>query len=72
MPTGKPRRKSSTAGFFGRSRDRVRKLIRRHPREARYAAIATAVILVIGCALTGYYYVRFSRMIDARLHGDPP
>ena len=27
-------------------------------------------LFVVTCALTGYYYVTFSRMIDARLHGE--
>jgi len=28
------------------------------------------VLLVAACAVTGYYYVTFSRMIDARLRGE--
>ena len=28
------------------------------------------MLFVVTCALTGYYYVTFSRMIDARLHGE--
>ena len=41
-----------------------------YPRATKYALIAAAALFVITCALTGYYYVTFSRMIDARLHGE--
>ena len=35
-----------------------------------YTAIGLAAVLVLSCGVTGYYYVKFSRMIDARLHGE--
>ena len=35
-----------------------------------YAAVAVATPLVIASFLVGYYYVQFSRMIDARMHGE--
>ena len=40
------------------------------PQATKYIAISAASLFVIMCALTGYYYVTFSRMIDARLHGE--
>src|SRR5438045_817540 len=46
-------------------RERWRATARRHPDAVRYSAGAAAVIFILGCALTGYYYVAFSRMIDA-------
>src|SRR5258706_10826863 len=35
-----------------------------------YAAVAVATPLVIASFFVGYYYVQFSRMIDARMHGE--
>jgi penicillin-binding protein 1B len=35
-----------------------------------YAALAVAVPFLIASALVSYYYVQFSRMIDARMHGE--
>ncbi len=49
---------------------RGRRLAATHPRAAKYTLITAAVLFVVACALTGYYYITFSRMIDARLHGE--
>jgi penicillin-binding protein 1B len=35
-----------------------------------YAALAAGIPLLLGSILVGYYYVQFSRMIDARMHGE--
>ncbi len=35
-----------------------------------YAVLAIGVPLLLGSVLVGYYYVQFSRMIDARMHGE--
>jgi penicillin-binding protein 1B len=43
---------------------------REHPSVVQYGAVAAALMFVLGCAVTGYYYVTFSRMIEARLHGE--
>ena len=51
-------------------RDRARALMREYPRATKYTAITLAALFVITCGLTGYYYVKFSNMIDARLHGE--
>ena len=51
-------------------RDRLLVLARAHPQATKYIAISAATMFVVVCALTGYYYVSFSRMIDARLHGE--
>ena len=50
--------------------DRARRFAATYPRAAKYGAISLAVLFVLSCALTGYYYITFSRMIDARLHGE--
>src|SRR3954470_15318049 len=51
-------------------RARTRKWIARNPTPVRYALIGCAVAsLVVGAALI-YYYVSFSRIIDARLSGE--
>jgi penicillin-binding protein 1B len=39
-------------------------------RWRRYLLLAIAIPLVFVSAAAGYYYVTFSRMIDARLHGE--
>jgi penicillin-binding protein 1B len=49
---------------------RARRLMTAYPRASKYILISVAVLFVVTCALTGYYYVTFSRMIDARLHGE--
>jgi penicillin-binding protein 1B len=43
---------------------------RRHPDAVRYTAITTAVLFVLFCGVLGYFYLTFSRMIDARLNGE--
>jgi penicillin-binding protein 1B len=48
----------------------VREVSVAHPRATKYTAVAVALCFVMACAVTGYYYVKFSRMIDARLHGE--
>jgi penicillin-binding protein 1B len=51
-------------------RTRARKWIARNPTPVRYALLACAVgSLVVGAVLI-YYYVTYSRIIDARLHGE--
>jgi penicillin-binding protein 1B len=35
-----------------------------------YVAVGLSVPLLVLCGITGYYYVTFSRMIDARIHGE--
>ena len=39
-------------------------------RWVRLTALALAVPLVLLAFATGYYYVSFARLIDARLHGE--
>src|SRR6476660_1049989 len=51
-------------------RDKVRYTASRYPRAVKYLAIATAVFFIVFCTLTSYYFVLFSRLIDARLHGE--
>ena len=51
-------------------RGRARRVAAAYPRATQYTLITVAVLFVVTCALTGYYYVMFSRMIDARLHGE--
>ncbi len=70
MPTQKSRRNRAQRARLAPLRDRARRLAAAYPRVAKYGFIATASLFVITCALTGYYYVTFSRMIDARLHGE--
>jgi penicillin-binding protein 1B len=49
---------------------RARKWIARNPTVVRYVLLGCAIAsLVIGAVLI-YYYVTFSRIIDARLHGE--
>jgi penicillin-binding protein 1B len=69
MPTPAPR-KPGGAGGNGRFGDRAWARARAHPTALKYVAIAAGILFGIFCALTGYYYVTFSRMIDARLHGE--
>ena len=35
-----------------------------------YAALAVGIPLILGSVIIAYYYVQFSRMIDARMHGE--
>jgi penicillin-binding protein 1B len=69
MPRPKRKGTSATELFFA-SRDRVAELARAYPTATKYIAITAASLFVVFCGLTGYYYVTFSRMIDARLHGE--
>src|SRR5437870_7189253 len=39
-------------------------------RWVRLTALALAIPTVVVCFLATYYYVRFSHLIDARLHGE--
>src|ERR687883_498583 len=47
---------------------RVRALWRK--RWVRIAALAASIPLVLSFFVAGYYYVRFARLIDERLHGE--
>lgn len=58
------------AGFFARVGERARGFAQSHPRGVKYTGLLLASIFAIVCGLTGYYYVTFSSMIDARLHGE--
>src|SRR3954468_9362556 len=49
---------------------RARKWIARNPVPVRYTLIGCAIASLAIGALLIYYYVSFSRMIDARLHGE--
>ena len=51
-------------------RARARRISTAYPRTTKYTAIGCAILFVVCCGLTGYYYVKFSNMIDARLHGE--
>ena len=69
MPS-KTRRKPSPRGFVAALKDRARRIVATHPRAAKYTAITAAVLFLVTCGLMGYYYVTFSHLIDARLHGE--
>jgi penicillin-binding protein 1B len=58
------------AGALHGLREGARRIERTHPRAVKYATLVTAGLFVVFCAVTGYYYVTFARMIDARLHGE--
>ena len=49
---------------------RARGIVVAYPRAAKYTFITVAALFVISCVLGGYYFIVFSRMIDARLHGE--
>ena len=66
----KTRRKPSPRGFVAALRDRAERIVTTYPRAAKYTAITAAVLFLITCGLMGYYYVTFSHLIDARLHGE--
>src|SRR5688572_12528350 len=70
MPPAKSRRQPPKHGPIAAIRGRARRLVATHPRASKYILITVAVLFVATCGLTGYYYVTFSRMIDARLHGE--
>ena len=54
----------------GSMQARARRLAATYPRATKSVVIAAAALFVVTCALTSYYYVTFSQMIDARLHGE--
>jgi penicillin-binding protein 1B len=58
------------AGRLDRLRATAQRFQRQHPDLVRYGAVSAAVLFVIVCMATGYYYVTMSRMIDARLLGE--
>ena len=58
------------AGGLKNLRARVVAVTRAHPQAVRYGASAAVAVFVIVCMAAGYYAVTFSRMIDARLHGE--
>src|SRR5207253_2243016 len=49
---------------------RVRKWIARNPTPARYILLGCSIASLLFGALLTYSYVSFSRIIDARLHGE--
>ncbi len=49
---------------------RVRKWIARNPTPVRYLLLGCSIASLVAGALLAYYYVSFSRIIDARLHGE--
>jgi penicillin-binding protein 1B len=59
--TSKPAAKTPTSSRFARVRRR---------RWVRFAALALGIPFVLGCVAIAYYYVTFSRLIDARMHGE--
>ena len=61
-------RLANTGSQAARYRIRIVGLWRK--RWVRIAAVALAIPTVLVCIIAGYYYVRFSRLIDARLHGE--
>jgi penicillin-binding protein 1B len=48
---------------------RSRAAARGRRRWLLYLFVASSIVLVVGSALLGYYYVTFSKVIDARLNG---
>jgi penicillin-binding protein 1B len=54
----------------GSMQARARRLAATYPRARKSVFIAAAALFVVTSALTSYYYVTFSQMIDARLHGE--
>jgi hypothetical protein len=70
MASPKAPRRTPNRKNLASLRGRGRRLTATYPRVTKYGVIAVAALFVITCALTGYYYVTFSRMIDARLHGE--
>jgi penicillin-binding protein 1B len=60
-----------TSPTAGKSATRPRTLIRWRKQGWKfYVFLALAIPALLVSALTAYYYVTFSRMIDARLHGE--
>ena len=58
------------AGRLDRLRAGARRFQKQHPDIVKYGAMSAAVLFVLACLATGYYYVTLSRMIDARLLGE--
>ena len=56
--------------LFASVQARARRVAATYPRATKYGVMTAAALFVVMCALGGYYYVTFSRMIDARLHGE--
>ena len=61
-------RLANTGSEPARFRIRIAALWRQ--RWVRLTAVALAIPTVLLCIVAGYYYVRFARLIDARLHGE--
>src|SRR6187397_834684 len=57
-------------GWLDRAIASGRTFRKHHPDFVKYGAITAAVVFVLTCLVTGYYYVTLSRMIDARLLGE--
>jgi len=53
-----------------RAKARTQKWVSRHPIAVRYALLGCAVASLVVGATLAYFYVSFSRIIDARLHGE--
>ena len=71
LPSRRSRRRAGGAtGLLARLRQGARHIVRTYPKAVKYTGITAACVFVVACALTGYYYVIFSRLIDARLHGE--
>jgi penicillin-binding protein 1B len=49
---------------------RIRVSVLWRKRWVRLAAVALAIPTVVAIGIASYYYVRFARLIDARLHGE--
>ena len=67
MPTVRP---SKPAPKSTSSTSRPRLAFLRGRSWKVYAALAVAIPFIIGSIFVGYYYVQFSRMIEARMHGE--
>ena len=64
MPTARPTKPAATKP----SRSRLAFL--RGRRWKLYAALAVGIPLVVASVAVTYYYISFSRIIDARMHGE--
>jgi len=53
-----------------KSKARLRQWIARNPKAASYILLACSIASLVIGAVVIYYYVSFSRIIDARLHGE--
>ncbi len=62
--------KKRKTGQLERLRARARAFQKQHPDVVKYGAATAAVLFVLVCLATGYYYTKLSRMIDARLLGE--